>query len=214
MVLFGLQCTDLASRKQSHVREKVRGWRTTRHSLDSHRDHLPGSPRFRWLQYSAVPQTEGAPLRTVTVKDVISDLPPIKNGHSEIESKYSGAPLLVYRHCTCRFVRGLGRWPQKAPHMVGYQITELFALKASRQKFTPLLLPCPRRWQVLSDPGHGQGIALSENVSDPARDPPLPPPIIPLLDLASHAECERLIPPLQARRCRRSRSGCGGSRRC
>ncbi len=46
------------------------------------------------LQYSAVPQTEGAPLRTVTVKDVISDLPPIQNGHSEIESQYSGTP-----HC-------------------------------------------------------------------------------------------------------------------
>ena len=42
------------------------------------------------LQYSAVPQTDGAPLRTVTVKDVISDLPPITNGHSVVEMEYSG----------------------------------------------------------------------------------------------------------------------------
>jgi hypothetical protein len=45
---------------------------------------------YECLQYSAVPQTEGAPLRTVTVKDAIYDLPSIKNGHCEVESKYSG----------------------------------------------------------------------------------------------------------------------------
>ena len=45
------------------------------------------------LQYTAVPQTDGAPLRTVTVRDVISDLPPISNGHSQVEMEYSGGFL-------------------------------------------------------------------------------------------------------------------------
>ena len=47
------------------------------------------------MQYSAVPQTEGAPLRTVTVKDVISDLPPISNGQCEEKMEYSGLYLLM-----------------------------------------------------------------------------------------------------------------------
>jgi DNA (cytosine-5)-methyltransferase 1 len=38
--------------------------------------NLPGG-----VAYTAVPQREGAPLRTVTVKDAIGDLPVIKNGH-------------------------------------------------------------------------------------------------------------------------------------
>lgn len=44
-------------------------------------------------QYTAVPQAVGAPLRTVTVRDAIGDLPPITNGASQVELPYSGAPL-------------------------------------------------------------------------------------------------------------------------
>lgn len=43
-------------------------------------------------QYTAVPQAVGAPLRTVTVRDAIGDLPPITNGACQVELPYSGAP--------------------------------------------------------------------------------------------------------------------------
>ena len=42
------------------------------------------------LQYTAVPLDVGAPLRTVTVRDVIGDLPVIGNGHDQEEMQYSG----------------------------------------------------------------------------------------------------------------------------
>ena len=42
------------------------------------------------LQYAAVRQDMGAPLRVVTVKDAIGDLPPLVNGASEEEMAYSG----------------------------------------------------------------------------------------------------------------------------
>ena len=47
------------------------------------------------LQYSAVPQTEGAPLRSVTVKDVISDLPPIANGQCQDAMQYAGKAIVA-----------------------------------------------------------------------------------------------------------------------
>ena len=37
-------------------------------------------------------QTVGAPLRTVTVRDTIGDLPPIENGEDREEMAYSGKP--------------------------------------------------------------------------------------------------------------------------
>ena len=46
--------------------------------------NLPGG-----VQYRAVPQTDGAPLRPVTVMDSIGDLPPIENGHIGEEAKYT-----------------------------------------------------------------------------------------------------------------------------
>lgn len=48
--------------------------------------NLPGG-----VQYTAVPQTVGAPLRTVTVRDAIGDLPPIENGAARLEMPYAGA---------------------------------------------------------------------------------------------------------------------------
>ena len=47
-------------------------------------------------QYTAVPQAVGAPLRTVTVRDAIGDLPPITNGACQVELPYSGAPFFEY----------------------------------------------------------------------------------------------------------------------
>ena len=49
------------------------------------------------LQYTAVPLDVGAPLRTVTVRDVIGDLPIIGNGHDKEEMQYSGE--LSRPHC-------------------------------------------------------------------------------------------------------------------
>ena len=48
--------------------------------------NLPGG-----VQYTAVPQTVGAPLRTVTVRDAIGDLPVVANGANQIEMPYTGA---------------------------------------------------------------------------------------------------------------------------
>ena len=41
---------------------------------------------------------DGAPLRAITVKDAIGDLPPIVNGSDMLEMPYSGArlPMLPY----------------------------------------------------------------------------------------------------------------------
>lgn len=45
------------------------------------------------VQYTAVPQTVGAPLRPVTVRDAIGDLPAIENGHDVEEMPYTGVPV-------------------------------------------------------------------------------------------------------------------------
>ena len=42
------------------------------------------------VQYTAVPQRDGAPLRAITVKDAIGDLPPINNGSANVKMSYSG----------------------------------------------------------------------------------------------------------------------------
>ncbi|KAL6767831.1 MET1 [Auxenochlorella protothecoides x Auxenochlorella symbiontica] len=54
------------------------------------------------VQYTAVPQTVGAPLRPVTVRDAISDLPVIANGHDVEEMEYQGEPVSAFQ----RAVRG------------------------------------------------------------------------------------------------------------
>lgn len=51
------------------------------------------------LQYTAVPLGDGAPLRTVTVRDAIADLPHIQNGANEEEMQYTGASTLMCFHC-------------------------------------------------------------------------------------------------------------------
>ena len=55
------------------------------------------------LQYTAVPQMDGAPLRAITVKDAIGDLPPIVNGSDMLEMPYSGAcpPTLPHSLQAC-----------------------------------------------------------------------------------------------------------------
>lgn len=47
------------------------------------------------VQYTAVPQKDGAPLRAITVRDAIGDLPPIMNGADKAEMDYSGASALA-----------------------------------------------------------------------------------------------------------------------
>ena len=59
--------------------------------------NLPGG-----IQYTAVPQTVGAPLRPVTVQDAIGDLPEIQNGADENDLPYAGAPHSAFQ----RAVRG------------------------------------------------------------------------------------------------------------
>lgn len=50
--------------------------------------HVPSA-----VQYTAVPQRDGAPLRAITVQDAIGDLPPITNGSDNVEMSYSGLSL-------------------------------------------------------------------------------------------------------------------------
>eukprot|EP00891_Asterochloris_glomerata_P001829 jgi/Astpho2/1829/fgenesh1_pm.00038_%23_4_t len=58
---------------------------------------LPGN-----VKYTAVPLDVGAPLRTVTVRDVIGDLPIIGNGHDQEEMQYSGPAVSEFQ----QFIRG------------------------------------------------------------------------------------------------------------
>ena len=50
------------------------------------------------VQYTAVRQDAGAPLRAVTVRDAIADLPAITNGSSVGEMAYTGAPVSAFQH--------------------------------------------------------------------------------------------------------------------
>ncbi len=54
--------------------------------------NLPGN-----VQYTAVPQCKGAPLRPVTVHDAIGDLPPISNGHDVEEAAYTKPALTAFQ---------------------------------------------------------------------------------------------------------------------
>ena len=47
------------------------------------------------MQFTAVPQSVGAPLRTVTVRDAIADLPVIQNGHDQQEMQYTGQSSMI-----------------------------------------------------------------------------------------------------------------------
>ena len=59
--------------------------------------NLPGN-----VQYTAVPQTDGAPLRPITVRDAIGDLPAIGNGHDLDSMEYAGPAISAFQ----RHVRG------------------------------------------------------------------------------------------------------------
>ena len=54
--------------------------------------NLPGG-----VQYMAAPQTDGAPLRPVTVRDAIGDLPVIKNGDDINELSYTAPPQSAFQ---------------------------------------------------------------------------------------------------------------------
>ena len=62
-------------------------------------------PHVPCVQFTAVPQSIGAPLRTVTVRDAIADLPAIQNGHDQDEMEYSGEhpPFPPFHACSSCF---------------------------------------------------------------------------------------------------------------
>ena len=49
------------------------------------------------MQYDSNISRMSAPLRTITVRDAMSDLPDIKNGASAREIKYSGEPCCHFQ---------------------------------------------------------------------------------------------------------------------
>ncbi|CAE6198521.1 unnamed protein product [Arabidopsis arenosa] len=61
--------------------------------------HVFNNPGFkislsRGLHYAAVRSTKfGAPFRSITVRDTIGDLPPVKSGESEINKEYGAVPV-------------------------------------------------------------------------------------------------------------------------
>lgn len=75
--------------------EKLPNWPKLMHCFRSPQltINLPGN-----VQYTAVPIQNGAPLRPITVKDAIADLPPIINGANDDEMQYSSAPLSSFQH--------------------------------------------------------------------------------------------------------------------
>lgn len=69
--------------------------------------NLPGG-----VAYTAVPNAPGlgAPLRAVTVRDAIADLPAIENGFCEEEQPYKVRCVFCFCFCVfCLWVWGLGR---------------------------------------------------------------------------------------------------------
>eukprot|EP00887_Chlorella_sp_A99_P005231 scaffold1.g5231.t1 len=65
--------------------------------------NLPGN-----VQYTAVPQTVGAPLRPVTVRDAIGDLPAIESGEMRAEQEYDKPPASSFQASLVprKFIRG------------------------------------------------------------------------------------------------------------
>lgn len=74
--------------------ESLPDWPTPQHVFRSPQltINLPGG-----VAYTAVPQLPGAPMRTVTVKDAIGDLPPIANGANRCTQACFGSLRLVLR---------------------------------------------------------------------------------------------------------------------
>ena len=75
--------------------EKLPNWPKLMHCFRSPQltINLPGN-----VQYTAVPIQNGAPLRPITVKDAIADLPPIINGANNDEMQYTSIPLSSFQH--------------------------------------------------------------------------------------------------------------------
>lgn len=79
--------------------ELLPGWPQLMHAFRTPQltINLPGN-----VQYTAVPQTDGAPLRPITVRDAIGDLPAIGNGHDLDSMDYAGPAISAFQ----RHVRG------------------------------------------------------------------------------------------------------------
>lgn len=84
----------------------------------------------------------GAPLRPVTVRDAIGDLPAIENGHSVEEMEYVSGPVSCSQGGTCK-----ARMLNPIAHSwVGYKRDGCFKRplqKALRTKSPAVLLPRP-----------------------------------------------------------------------
>ena len=74
-------------------------WPAPRHVFKSPQltINLPGG-----VAYTAVRQTVGAPVRSVTVRDAIGDLPPVSNGEDAAERPYAGPAQSAFQ----RAIRG------------------------------------------------------------------------------------------------------------
>jgi DNA-cytosine methyltransferase len=74
--------------------EKLPNWPKLMHCFRSPQltINLPGN-----VQYTAVPIQNGAPLRPITVKDAIADLPPVINGASNDEMQYTSIPVSSFQ---------------------------------------------------------------------------------------------------------------------
>lgn len=88
--------------------------------------------------YTAVPQLSGAPLRSVTVRDAIYDLPPLLNGSQRQTMAYDKPPTSAFQ----RSIRG------GAAELRDHVCKEMCALNLERCRYIPKLTP-GADWRVL-----------------------------------------------------------------
>ncbi|GAX75038.1 hypothetical protein CEUSTIGMA_g2482.t1 [Chlamydomonas eustigma] len=98
--------------------------------------NLPGG-----VQYTAVPNQVGAPLRAVTVRDAIFDLPAIQNGHNQEVMEYKPSKTSAYQ----RFIRG-----RASTHIQDHVCKEMNELNLERCKCIPKGQP-GADWRVLQE---------------------------------------------------------------
>jgi len=119
--------------------EALPAWPAPRHVFHSPQltINLPGG-----VAYTAVPNAPGggAPLRPVTVRDAIADLPAIENGHQQLESAYTHPPTSAFQ----RFIR------QGAGVLRDHICKEMNELNLERCRCIPKDQP-GADWRVLMD---------------------------------------------------------------
>ena len=88
---------------------------------------------------SCVKRMKSAPLRTITVRDIISDLPPIKNGDSSPVGRYESKPLTQFQRLIRKFHASNEDIKRSAGELLHQHFSKPFApLVEERMRLVPL----------------------------------------------------------------------------